>query len=145
MANDLYERDFYLWTQAQAEALRARAGGSNVLDYEHLAEEVEDFGRSERSKASSLVFRIIQHLYKMAATQNPQVTGHWRGEVITWRIDLAHVLTRAIRNEVELELEELHRKGEKAAQASMDHYEPEVRITSTLRWTLPQILGEVDR
>ena len=144
MADDLYEQDFYLWTLAQAEALRAHARASNVLDYDNLAEEVEGLGRSERSKASSLTFRIIQHLYKLSATQNSQVTGDWRGEVITWRVDLAHVLTQAIRNELDAELEQLHRKGEKAAQASMDHHEPEVLIDPSLRWTVQQIMGEAD-
>jgi hypothetical protein len=51
MPDDLYNQDFYLWTQAQAAALSAGAGASNALDYEHLAEEVEALGRAARNRA----------------------------------------------------------------------------------------------
>ena len=41
----LYDIDFYAWTQEQAAALREHFRGDNRLDVEHLAEEVEDLGR----------------------------------------------------------------------------------------------------
>ena len=46
-AADLYDEDFYAWTQQQAEVLRTHFQGDNRLDVEHLAEEVEDLGKSE--------------------------------------------------------------------------------------------------
>ena len=48
---ELYERDYHAWTQAQAAALRrmVRERIETVLDLAHLAEEVEDLGRSERA------------------------------------------------------------------------------------------------
>ena len=144
MADDLYEQDFYLWTQAQAEALRAREGGANALDYEHLAEEVEDLGRSARAKSASMVFRILQHLYKLDARGNQQPTGHWRGEIANWRLDASFAITRTIRNDLQGELETLHRKAARAAQHSMDTYEPDVKVDVARRWTLPEILGERD-
>jgi len=42
----LYDDDFYAWTQEQAELLR-RGGGASALDIEHIAEEIEDLGKSE--------------------------------------------------------------------------------------------------
>ncbi len=46
----LYDEDFVAWAEHQAEALRAAArGGSNqALDWENLAEEIEDLGKSLR-------------------------------------------------------------------------------------------------
>jgi hypothetical protein len=41
-AAELYDEDFYAWTQQQAKALRTHFKGDNRLDVEHLAEEVED-------------------------------------------------------------------------------------------------------
>ena len=41
--SDLYDQDFYVWTQEQAAALRAaaKAGGrSNAVDWERVAEEI---------------------------------------------------------------------------------------------------------
>jgi hypothetical protein len=44
---DLYETPFLLWTQAQAEALRRRMRGGGRIDWERVAEEVEDLGEAE--------------------------------------------------------------------------------------------------
>jgi hypothetical protein len=46
-----YDRDFYAWTLAQAEALRAKDW--QTLDMEHLAEEIEALGKSDRRPPES--------------------------------------------------------------------------------------------
>ena len=53
-AQSLYEEDFYAWTQRQAELLRRLAPVGNELDMEHIAEEIEDLGRSDLRAAQSL-------------------------------------------------------------------------------------------
>jgi hypothetical protein len=58
MADDLYDRDFYVWTREQAQALRARQAGANDLDWDRLAEEIEDLGSEQRNKVRSGV-RLI--------------------------------------------------------------------------------------
>ncbi len=144
MADDLYERDFYLWTRAQAEALRGHAGASNALDYAHLAEEVEDLGNAERNKAESFVRQIIAHFYKLSASRNACPVNHWRGEILELRINLRRPLTQAIRNELEAELEAIHKDALVIAEAKMATYEPGVVIDGRLRWTLTQLLGEAN-
>ncbi len=56
---DLYEADFIGWTEQQAKALReaARHPTNLGLDWEHLAEEVEDSGRSYRRALASMSAR----------------------------------------------------------------------------------------
>ena len=53
---DLYEADFLLWTERQAAELRALAHSCrdlpNALDLDHIAEEIEDLGRSELNAGS---------------------------------------------------------------------------------------------
>ena len=44
-ATDLHEQDFYAWTQEQAAKLRASQPAE--LDWESLAEEIEDMGSWE--------------------------------------------------------------------------------------------------
>lgn len=144
MADNLYDQDFYLWTQAQAAALRASVGGSNVLDYEHLAEEVEDLGRPERTRAESHVRQIIARLYKISATRNAEPIAHWRVEILEHRIAIVRVLTGAIRNELERNLDVITREARRIAVASMAANEPGVTVDAAQRWTLPQILGEED-
>ena len=43
---DLYETDFYAWTQRQVELLRKR--DLNNLDIENLIEEIDSLGKQER-------------------------------------------------------------------------------------------------
>jgi hypothetical protein len=57
-----YDTDFYAWTQQQAEAIRAK--DVTALDIEHLAEEVEDLGRSVRHAIVSQLERLLLHLLK---------------------------------------------------------------------------------
>jgi hypothetical protein len=58
----LYERDFFAWTQEQAEKLRARS--HNDLDWDNLAEEIESVGRSQKSEIRKRLGVLIQHLLK---------------------------------------------------------------------------------
>ena len=144
MADDLYDQDFYLWTKAQAEALRAHGRALDNLDYDHIAEELEDLGTSQRQKAESLVRQIIAHLYKLAASRNPYPQNHWAGEVIEFRLMLAKPLTQSIRNDIEADLEAIHRDAFRVAERKMAAFEPDVAIDGGQRWTLPQVLGETD-
>ena len=57
-----YDTDFYAWTQAQAEAIRA--GTWDAVDRAHLAEEVEDVGKSERRALVSHLRVLLTHLLK---------------------------------------------------------------------------------
>jgi hypothetical protein len=144
MAEDLYEQDFYLWTQAQAAALRARDGGGNALDYEHLAEEVEDLGSAQRNKAESFTRLILQHLYKLATCPDAQPAGHWRVEIENWRADLEHVLTGAIRRDLLANLDRIHQRAARIAATDLANYERDAILDASRHWTLPQILGEAD-
>ena len=49
MLKSLYDSDFYAWTQQQAQLLRNKA--LSDLDIIHLAAELEDMGRSEKTRA----------------------------------------------------------------------------------------------
>jgi hypothetical protein len=58
----LYEKDFFAWTQEQADALRRRS--VNELDWENLLEEVESMGRQERNELRSQLIVLLVHLLK---------------------------------------------------------------------------------
>jgi hypothetical protein len=60
--NDLYETDFYVWTQQQARLLRERRWAD--LDLENLAEEVESVGRGDKREIRSRLKVLIAHLLK---------------------------------------------------------------------------------
>ena len=57
-----YEEDIMAWAQEQAHLLRA--GQFSALDIEHLAEEIEDVGRSEQRELASRMAVLLAHLLK---------------------------------------------------------------------------------
>jgi len=57
-----YEHDAYAWALEQAGLLRA--GKLEQLDLEHLAEEIESMGKSERRALVSQLARLLMHLLK---------------------------------------------------------------------------------
>ena len=140
--DDLYEQDFYAWAMQQADALRSRGRGANALDYDRLAEEVEDLGKSEFREARSYTARIIEHLLKLAWSQNEDPKDGWRSEIVQFRRELRGALTATIRRKVEAELEDLHESAAEAMELQFRRAEPGAPRDPSLRWTLPQILGE---
>jgi hypothetical protein len=57
-----YENDVILWAEEQARFLRE--GRFSELDIEHLADEIEDVGRSEKRELASRVAVLLAHLLK---------------------------------------------------------------------------------
>jgi hypothetical protein len=57
-----YEKDFYSWTQEQAELLKS--GRFSELDIDNLIEEVESMGRREKRELESRLTLLLLHLLK---------------------------------------------------------------------------------
>ena len=57
-----YENDVILWAEEQARFLRE--GRFSELDIEHLADEIEDVGRSEKRELASRMAVLLAHLLK---------------------------------------------------------------------------------
>jgi hypothetical protein len=60
--SSIYDTDFYAWTQEQAALLRA--GKLAEIETEHVAEELESMGASERQALSSRLTELLMHLLK---------------------------------------------------------------------------------
>ena len=58
----LYDQDFYAWSREQAELLRA--GELGQADIEHIAEEIESMGRTEKRELISRLEVLLLHLLK---------------------------------------------------------------------------------
>ncbi|WP_417910028.1 DUF29 domain-containing protein [Candidatus Electronema sp. PJ] len=59
----LYETDMYAWAMRNAQLLRERC--TDQLDFEHLAEEIESVGASEKRELQSRLEVLIAHLLKL--------------------------------------------------------------------------------
>jgi Domain of unknown function DUF29 len=64
LERELYEADFFAWTQLQSKELRrfARTRPNLPLDLPHLAEEIADLGKEQRHALRSWTVRILEHL-----------------------------------------------------------------------------------
>jgi len=62
MINNLYEIDFYAWTQQQAKLLRDRQW--HELDLPNLIEEIESLGKQQRQELRNRLSILIGHLLK---------------------------------------------------------------------------------
>jgi hypothetical protein len=58
----LYDQDFFAWSRQQAELLRA--GDLARADIEHIAEEIESMGRTEKRELISRLTVLLLHLLK---------------------------------------------------------------------------------
>ena len=76
-----YEDDFYAWTRHQAEVLRTMPVSDNRFDREHVAEEIEDLGKSERDAVRSQIRRVIEHLLKLAYSRAERPRFDWMHSV----------------------------------------------------------------
>ena len=57
-----YEADIVAWASEQARLLRS--GRFDLLDTEHIAEEIEDVGKSEQRELASRMAVLLCHLIK---------------------------------------------------------------------------------
>lgn len=77
-----YEKDIVAWATEQAQLLRA--GRFDLLDIEHLAEEIEDVGKSEQRELASRMAVLLAHLLKWQF--QPERQGNsWRNTIAAQR------------------------------------------------------------
>jgi hypothetical protein len=121
---ELYDTDFYAWTQQQAAALRTHFRGDNRLDVEHLAEEVEDLGKSELKALESQVVNILAHLLKLDYSSLDWPRNHWRQEIFAFRNVLQDRLTASLKRLLLQNLDRLYVRAREAAAAALIDSEP---------------------
>ena len=139
----VYEDDFYAWTKAQADLLRAGRFGD--LDLENLIEEVDDLGESLKRSVRSRLRTIIEHLLKLEHAPAREPRAGWYDTILTQRSDLLDELTASIRREVEPNLPNLYgRARQNAATSLRKHGERTAAdaLPATCPYTFDQITGE---
>ncbi|HJU12714.1 MAG TPA: DUF29 domain-containing protein [Candidatus Binataceae bacterium] len=88
------ERDFHGWLLDQAAALRARDYES--LDWDHLAEEIEDMAARNKRRIEKHLRKLLLHLLKFKYEQE-ELHRHksWRDSVNTAREDIEDELEQS--------------------------------------------------
>ena len=105
MDNSIYDEDILVWSEQQASAirsLRSRRDLPNELDLEHVAEEIEDVGRSELNAAQGLIRQILIHVIKAVSVPNVDLTMHWEKEAMGFHDDLLDRVTPSMMNRIDI-------------------------------------------
>ncbi|MBF0333056.1 MAG: DUF29 domain-containing protein [Alphaproteobacteria bacterium] len=81
----LYERDFHAWANEQAALLRA--GRLAAADIEHIAEEIESMGKTEKRELVNRLAVLLMHLLKWQF-QPIRRGSSWERTILEQRIRL---------------------------------------------------------
>jgi len=83
---DLYDVDVIAWAEQQAALLRA--GRLEELDIPHIAEEIEDVGKSEQRELASRMTVLLMYLLKWRY-QSERRGSRWRNTIAAQRRAIA--------------------------------------------------------
>jgi hypothetical protein len=140
---DLYERDFYAWSKAQADLLSA--GRYADIDLEHLIEEVDDLGESLYRSGRSRIRTVIEHLLKLEYSPAPDPRAGWVETVMTQRSDLEDELTASLRPRIEQALSRTYDQARRNVAAALrEHRETAAAdaLPETCPYSFEQIAGD---
>jgi hypothetical protein len=142
----LYEADFYAWTREQAKALRrlARSRPNAPLDLAHIAEAIQDLGKSEYEAAFGLTQRIIEHLLLIEHSPATGQRLHWCDEIDDFRDAIDRRLSPGIRRRLKREFHNTFARASRRVRRKMERY-GETGAAATLPakcpYSLEQVLG----
>jgi Domain of unknown function DUF29 len=146
--NELYDRDFFLWTQERAAALRAVKNSNLPLDWANLADEIESLGKSDRRQLRSQIRRILRHLLKLEVSPALDPRVEWCSTIRDSRSEIEDVLhdSPSLRCEIDRVIaEELDAAAKFAAADLRRHTEAAEAVWARLEkggFTAEQVLGD---
>jgi hypothetical protein len=133
----LYDRDFYAWSRQQAELLRA--GKLAEADIEHIAEEIDSMGRTEKRELVSRLSVLLLHLLKWR--YQPDKRGpSWEASIRVQRNRLADHLddNPSLKPLLPKALASAYRDASLEAVAETGL--PSATFPETCPWTVEQVL-----
>ena len=136
-SRQLYDRDFYGWANEQAGLLRA--GRLSEADIDHIAEEIESMGKSERNQLTNRLAVLLAHLLKWQF--QPALRGNsWRLTVREQRRRITRVMAQnpSLRPELGAILEDAY--GDALLIAERETGLLESTFPPTCPWSFEQIL-----
>jgi hypothetical protein len=139
--SELYDADFVLWSEQQADLLRRMARGEKVndVDWPNLVEEVDSLGRSEFNTVQSLLQRALEHLLKAAAWPTSAHGRHWQHEARTFLDDAAYHWAPSMAARIDLPA--IYRKAMQRT-LELDYEEgPPAPLPATCPFTLAELIG----
>ena len=123
--SDLYDTDILEWSGRQADLLRRIAAGEHVneqVDWQNVAEEIEDVGRNELHSVESLLGQALRHMLKAEAWPLNRDAPSWRADAIDFRRQARRRFVRSMAQKIDVG--ELYADALAALPESMDGQPP---------------------
>jgi hypothetical protein len=136
MHDDLYEADILLWSERQADALRRRAG--NELDWDNVANEIEDIGVGALERVEGLLYQALLHRLKMLAWPDARDAQRWQHDYLGF-LGQARLHHRPAWNQ-RIELARIYRTSAQHLPPTMYGAAP-APIPACCPWTIEQLLA----
>lgn len=135
----LYEQDFYAWSQEQARLLRA--GELTQADIEHIAEEIESMGKTEKRELVNRLSVLLLHLLKWQF-QPGRRGASWQATIRVQRDDLKDHLddNPSLRNQLGGAITSAYRKA--VITAGGETGLPEKTFATDCPWSFEQIMDD---
>ena len=135
----LYEQDFYAWANEQAALLRA--GNLSAADIEHIAEEIESMGRTEKRELVSRLAILLAHLLKWQFQPGRRGTS-WQATITIQRRTLKRHLTDNPSLKPKLPEATADAYGDGRLSASAETNLPVETFPAECPWSFEQIMDE---
>lgn len=137
----LYDTDFVEWAAHTAGLLRE--GRFGEVDLEHVVEEIEDLGNSERSAVWSQLTRMLMHLTKMRI-QPERYGASWRNSIVSARQEIRARFRNSpsLRRHLDENLREIYRQAVNDAlfETGQEKRRKELAIPEQCPWSLHELL-----
>ena len=139
MSTSLYEHDFYAWANEQAALLRA--GNLSAADIEHIAEEIESMGKTEKRELVSRLAVLLLHLLKWQY-QPVRRGASWQATIRVQRRDLTRHLkdNPSLKAKLGEAIEDAY--GNVLIEAAAETGLPEHTFPQTCPWPFDQLMDE---
>ena len=139
---ELYDQDFYAWTQQNANLLRQ--GRAAEIDLEHLTEEIEEMGKEQRHALRSQLRHLLGHLLKLQFSPATAPRPGWIEEVQNARAEIADRLADnpSLQPQMPSIFAEIWPRASRQAIESLHAYGEQPTILQTCPFTLEQALDD---
>ena len=138
---NLYETDFYAWTQQQALLLQQQQW--TQLDLPNLIEEIESLGKQQRAELRNRLSVLIGHLLKWEY-QSERRSRSWLATIRIQRLDISELLEEnpSLKPYLEEALQKAYLKGVVLAVGETDL--PNSTFPAECPYSLIEILGDAN-
>ena len=135
----LYERDYYTWALEQAHVLEEKR--AQDLDWDNLAEEVEDLARRDVDSLRNQLARLLAHLLKWQV-QPSRRSNSWRASIRGARDQIRELLDESpgLKSRISELFKRAYRAGLNLAIEETNLNES--RFPAACPWTFEQATSE---